>query len=405
MAVNLSEPTQVLPVEGVRLATAAAGIRYSGRDDLLLIEIAPQSSVAAVFTQNKFCAAPVTLAINNLKNNTPRYLIINAGNANAGTGQLGMQAALATTKAVAQHLQVIPEQVLPFSTGVIGEVLDVSKIKKQLPELGKSLSQDHWLQAAKAIMTTDTIAKAYSKIINIAGKNVVISGIAKGSGMIQPNMATMLSYMATDLEIPQAALQALHSKAVDQSFNSITVDSDTSTNDSSVLIATGKSEVSYQQLTDGEQKQFEKALQWIMQRLAQAIVRDGEGATKFVTVCIESASHSQQAKAVAYCVANSPLVKTALAASDPNWGRIMAAAGKCEDKDLQLLQASLSINGVSVMDKGELDESYTEQAGKRAMQADEIEIKIQLNIGKAKHTVWTTDLTHEYVSINADYRS
>ena len=332
-------------------------------------------------------------------------MIINAGSANAGTGQLGMDAALATTKAVADHMHVMPQQVLPFSTGVIGEVLDVGKIENQLPSLSESLSEHHWLKAAKAIMTTDTVSKAYSKKINIAGNDISITGIAKGSGMIQPNMATMLSYVATDLAIPKITLQELLSQAVSQSFNAITVDSDTSTNDACVLIATGRSQASYETLTVDEQSQFNYALCWVMQMLAQAIVRDGEGATKFVTVRIEQASHLKQAKMVAYSVANSPLVKTALSASDPNWGRIMAAAGKCDDEDLQLSQASLSINGISVMERGELATSYTEQAGKQVMEDEEIEIKIKLNLGQAQHTVWTTDLTHDYVSINADYRS
>ncbi len=405
MAVKLIEPTHVHSIEGIRLAAASAGIRYTGRDDVVLIEIAQQSNVAAVFTQNKFCAAPVTLSMAHLKDDTPRYLIINAGNANAGTGQLGMDAALATTKAVAHHMNVMPQQVLPFSTGVIGEVLDASKFENQLSTLSENLAEDHWLIAAKAIMTTDTVSKAYSKKINIAGKDVSVTGIAKGSGMIQPNMATMLSYVATDLAISSDTLQTLLSQVVSKSFNAITVDSDTSTNDACVLIATGGSQANYETLSIDEQNQFKQTLCWVMQMLAQAIVRDGEGATKFVSVRVEQASHFKQAKTVAYSVANSPLVKTALSASDPNWGRIMAAVGKCDDEDLQLSQASLSINGVSVMERGELAASYTEQVGKQAMQAEEIEIKIQLNLGEAQHTVWTTDLTHEYISINADYRS
>ena len=405
MAVNLTEPTQVHAIEGVRLATASAGIRYIGRDDLVLIEIAQDANVAAVFTQNKFCAAPVTLSVDHLNKKTPRYLIINAGNANAGTGQLGMSAAVETTLAVAKYFEVAPEQVLPFSTGVIGEVLDASKISNQLTCLSENLSGSNWLLAAKAIMTTDTVSKAYSKKINIAGKDILVTGVAKGSGMIQPNMATMLSYVATDLDISKQTLQELLSQATEHSFNSITVDSDTSTNDACVLIATGKSEVNYGEISSEEKSKFQQALFWVMQMLAQAIVRDGEGATKFVAVCIDKASNQQQARSVAYSVANSPLVKTALSASDPNWGRIMAAVGKCDDQDLELSHASLFINDVPVMEQGELAASYTEHAGKQAMQSEEIEINVQLNLGQAKHTVWTTDLTHEYVSINADYRS
>ena len=405
MAVRLDEPTKVHSIDGIQLAATGAGIRYKDRDDLVLIEVAEQSTVAAVFTQNKFCAAPVTLARKHLNQNAPRYLIINAGNANAGTGKLGMDAALATTQLVANQTNVSAEQILPFSTGVIGEVLDVSKIESRLPQLVNNLSKDHWLQAAKAIMTTDTVSKAYSKKITVDGSDIHITGIAKGSGMIQPNMATMLSYVASDLAIQKSTLQSLLSDATEVSFNSITVDSDTSTNDACVLIATGKSEVTYEGLDKKQQDEFRNALFWVMKMLAQAIVRDGEGASKFVSVNVNHAYSVEQAKAVAYSVANSPLVKTALSASDPNWGRIMAAAGKCGDKELQLSQVSLAINNIVIMDCGELAASYTEEAGKKAMASDEISVNIQLNLGRAAHTVWTTDLTHEYISINADYRS
>lgn len=405
MAVRLDEPTEVYNIKGVRLSVASTGIRYKDKDDIALIEVSDHSSVAAVFTQNKFRAAPVDLAYKHLQATTPRYLIINAGNANAGTGQPGVDAAVRTTLAVAKQTNVNSEQVLPFSTGVIGEMLNVDKIESQLPLLINNLSDSHWLQTAKAIMTTDTVSKAYSKKIHIGGNNIHITGIAKGSGMIQPNMATMLSYIATDLAIQQESLQSILISSTDKSFNSITVDSDTSTNDACVLIATGKSPVKYENLTHAEQSDFADALCWIMQMLAQAIVRDGEGASKFVTIKITQAINTKQAKLVAYSVANSPLVKTALAASDPNWGRIMAAAGKCNDEHLQLSHTNLHINDISVIEKGEIAAAYSEDVGKKAMASDEIVISIQLGLGNAESTVWTTDLTHEYIRINAEYRS
>ncbi len=405
MAVNLVEPTEVYPISGVKLASASAGIRYQGRDDLVLIQLDAQSETAAVFTKNKFCAAPVYLSKEHLSQASPKCLIINAGNANAGTGQPGMDAAMATTQSVSQQMGVQPNEVLPFSTGVIGEVLDADKIKQQLPKLKSELCEQNWLSAAKAIMTTDTVPKAFSKKITVNKQDIHITGISKGSGMIQPNMATMLAYIATDLMIEKQELQSMLTAAVDLSFNAITVDSDTSTNDSCALIATGQSRLDYGSLSANQQKQFCDALNRVMQLLAQAIVRDGEGASKFVEVKVESARNLEQAKKVAYSVANSPLVKTALSASDPNWGRIMAAAGKCDDEGLDLTQASLYINNVEVMSMGELSETYSEEIGKQAMLHDEIEVLIQLHQGSAQHLVWTTDLTHEYITINADYRS
>jgi len=405
MTVNLVEPTEVYPIRGIRLASASAGIRYQGRDDLVLIQLDTQSETAAVFTKNKFCAAPVRLCKEHLSEASPKYLIINAGNANAGTGQPGMDAAMAMTQSVSQLMGVQPNEVLPFSTGVIGEVLDTDKIKQQLPKLKSELCEQNWLSAAKAIMTTDTVPKAFSEKITVSNQDIYITGISKGSGMIQPNMATMLAYIATDLAIEKQELQRILTASVDLSFNAITVDSDTSTNDSCVLIATGQSQLNYDSLTANQQKQFCDALNRIMQLLAQAIVRDGEGASKFVEVKVESASNIEQAKKVAYSVANSPLVKTAFSASDPNWGRIMAAAGKCDDEELDLTQASLHINGVEVMSAGELALTYSEEIGKQAMLHDEIEVLIQIHKGSAQHLVWTTDLTHEYITINADYRS
>lgn len=405
MAVNLAQPGELYPISGIRLASASAGIRYQGRDDLVLVELDETSSVAAVFTKNKFCAAPVILARKNLRETSPRYLLINAGNANAGTGQPGMEAAFKTTQRVSELMGVSPNQVLPFSTGVIGMVIDVTKISQALPCLKSALSEQGWLDAARAIMTTDTVPKAASEKLVIHGRTVHVTGISKGSGMIQPNMATMLAYVGTDLTIDQHTLHSMLIDTTEQTFNAITVDSDTSTNDACVLIATGSSTIDYNDLNADERSRYLEALKTVMQKLAHAIVRDGEGATKFVEVSIESALNSRQAKAIAFSVANSPLVKTALSASDPNWGRIMAAAGKCEDENLDLSRASLLINNVHVMTAGEIDHDYTEQAGKMAVAGDEIKIVIQINRGQACHTVWTTDLTHDYITINADYRS
>jgi len=405
MPVNLTAPTALLPVPGVRLATAASAMRYQNRDDLVLIEIDPAAEVTALFTQNKFRAPPVELAIAHLQAATPRYLIINAGNANAGTGSAGMQAAEKTCLDVAHQCVVNSNQVLPFSTGVIGELLDSDKIKLCLADLQQNLSEDHWLQAAAAILTTDIVAKAQSKQIILNGKAITITGMTKGSGMISPNMATMLAYVATDLAISKDVLKRLLSEMVEQSFNSITVDSDTSTNDACVLIASGNAKLNYADLTPAQQLEFEAALRDVMQTLAQSIVRDGEGATKFVTVQVATAADKALAKQVAMSVANSPLVKTALAASDANWGRILAAAGKVESERLDLTKASLTVNDVVIWKDGRIHPSYSEAQGKAAFMQDEINLLIDLNDGIETVTVWTCDLTHEYIRINAEYRT
>lgn len=405
MPVNLTAPTDLLPVAGVRLATAASAMRYQNRDDLVLIEIDPAAEVAAVFTQNKFRAPPVELAFANLQATTPRYLIVNAGNANAGTGSAGMQAAEQTCLDVANQCAVDANQVLPFSTGVIGELLDSNKIKVCLADLQQQLSEDHWLQAAAAILTTDIVAKAQSKKIILNGKAITVTGMTKGSGMIAPNMATMLAYVATDLAISKEVLKRLLDETVEQSFNSITVDSDTSTNDACVLIASGSAELDYADLTPAQQLEFETALCGVMKALAQSIVRDGEGATKFVSVQVAAAPDTALAKQVAMSVANSPLVKTALAASDANWGRILAAAGKVESERLDLNKASLTVNDVVIWKDGRIDPSYNEEQGKAAFMKDEINLLIDLNDGVETVTVWTCDLTHEYIRINAEYRT
>ena len=405
MSVGLIAPDSVYAIDGVRLATTAAGVRYQGRDDVALIEIVPESNVAAVFTQNKFCAAPVLVAKQHLGKSNTRYLIVNAGNANAGTGRNGVDAAQRVSQCVADAVGVANEQVLPFSTGVIGEALDAEKICVCLPELVQDLSADAWIPAARAIMTTDTIAKAASKQIALADQALHITGIAKGSGMIRPNMATMLAYVATDLAIEKNTLHELLVRTTDLSFNAITVDGDTSTNDACVLIATGRCGLKYEQLSAEHQQQFEQGLTDIMQTLAQAIIRDGEGASKFVCVRVCDAATEQQAKVVALSVANSPLVKTALAASDPNWGRIMAAVGYAQDQALELDACCLRINDVPVWGNGMLAPAYDEEKGKAAMAPEEINIEISLGLGSAEKSVWTTDLTHEYIRINAEYRT
>ena len=405
MPVGLDAPTKVRVIGGVRLATAAAGVRYQGREDLALIEIAAQSSVAAIFTQNKFCAAPVHIAKNHLNTSSPRYLVINSGNANAGTGDEGIKVALQVAQCVASEGNVTVDQVLPFSTGVIGEALDADKICKCVPNLMQSLSADHWIPAAQAIMTTDTVAKAFSEKIELANGAIHFTGIAKGSGMIRPSMATMLAYIASDIEVDADILQVLLKNSAEHSFNAITVDGDTSTNDACVLIATGQSKVKYASLSVDDKRQFEQGLTGLMQDLAQAIVRDGEGASKFVCVRVCDAISTAQATTVAFSVANSPLVKTALAASDPNWGRIMAAVGYARDENLQLAKASLKINGLSIWQNGKLAPDYNEAAGKTAMAPEEINIEISLGLGSAEKSVWTTDLTHEYIRINAEYRT
>ena len=405
MPVGLKAPQNLMPVNGIKLAVASSGVRYKDRSDLALMELAPDSAVAAVFTQNKFRAAPVNLCLEHLQLTQPRYLIINAGNANAGTGRQGELAATQTAEAVAQLAKVNKEQVLVFSTGVIGEPLDTNKIIAHLPACFDHLDQGNWLQASEAIMTTDTVAKAYSEKIPLAAANCTITGIVKGSGMIQPNMATMLAFIATDLSIKQATLKKILADNVELSFNSITVDGDTSTNDSCVLIATGKSNLAFEDLTESDQAQFKDSLSNLMQQLAQAIIRDGEGASKFVTIKVSQAISYAQAKAVASSVANSPLVKTALAASDPNWGRIMSAVGNTHVSDLDVSKAQLFINHELIWDKDQISNNYTEALGKRLMQADEIQIDIVLGLGGETATVWTTDLTHEYIRINADYRT
>ena len=405
MAVHLHEPETLLPVPGVRLSAVAAGIRYQGRDDLVLMELAPGTACAAVFTRNAFCAAPVQVARSHLQQSAcPRYLLINAGNANAGTGEAGMAAALDCCRAVAGEGGCAPEAVLPFSTGVIGESLPVGRIRTALPQARTALSAQGWIPAMRAIMTTDTVGKGISERVALSGGEVTLTGIAKGSGMIHPDMATMLAFVATDARVPEKTLQGLLQGCVDTSFNVITVDGDTSTNDACVLVATGASGVEL--VGDADAAAFAAALDRVCRHLAQAIVRDGEGATKFVTVRVEAARDGAEARRVATTVALSPLVKTALFASDPNWGRILAAVGRAGVADLDVGAVRIHLDEVCIVQDGGRAPGYEEADGARVMARDEPVITIHLGgRGTGRSEVYTCDLSFEYVRINAEYRS
>lgn len=402
MAVNLSFNENLLPIAGVRLATLNAGIRYKGRDDLLVMELAEGSSCAAVFTRNAFCAAPVTVARAHLASASPRYLLVNAGNANAGTGELGLAAAKACCTALAEAGQCKSEQILPFSTGVIGQQLPVDKVVAALPTALANLKEANWLAAAKAIMTTDTIGKAMSKQIELDGKQVSITGIAKGAGMIHPNMATMLSYVATDAQVEPSVLQSILSEVVEETYNCITIDGDTSTNDSLVLAATGKSGA----VVDASNRaSFQQAVQDVCMYLAQAIVRDGEGATKFISIMVEGAKDRAEARVIGNTVALSPLVKTAMFASDPNWGRILAAVGRSQIDKLDVNAVTIWLGDTLLIEKGQPAPSYREELGQVEMKRDEINVRIQMGRGAASATTWTCDFSYDYVKINAEYRS
>jgi glutamate N-acetyltransferase/amino-acid N-acetyltransferase len=404
MAVGSGVIEQLRPVAGVRVATTQAGIKYPSRDDLVLIEVSKGAEVACVFTQNQFCAAPVTIAKQHSSSAASRYLLINTGNANAGTGQQGLQDALMCCDAVAGLLNVSAEAVLPFSTGVIGELLLTNKITAALPALVENLSADGWLRAAKGIMTTDTRPKAVSKKVVINGGAVTITGIAKGAGMIKPNMATMLAYIATDASLDKALLRSVLEQCTDQSFNRITIDGDTSTNDACVLIASGDSGVAVNKGVDGYQ-QFVDCLSEVFIELAQGLVRDGEGASKFVTVQVNGGADNDECLKVAYTIAESPLVKTALFASDPNWGRLLAAIGRAGVIDLDVAGVTVCIGDVLIAENGSRASSYTEEAGQRVMNQEDITLVIDLGRGSNSETVWTSDLSYDYVKINAEYRS
>ena len=396
-----------LPVAGVRLGVAQAGIKKPNKDDLTLIEIAQGATVAAVFTQNAFCAAPVHVARNHwlAAGKTARYWLINTGNANAGTGEPGMAAALGTCNKVAALGGVSGEQVMPFSTGVIGELLPEACINAALPAAFEALTQDGWERAANAILTTDTRAKVASRSLLIDGKTVTLTGMSKGAGMIRPDMATMLAFFATDAVVEEALLASLFKSAVAASFNRITVDGDTSTNDAAVIAATGASGAVVSPHDTANLETFSEALMSLAIELAQAIVRDGEGATKFVEVRVEGGATNAECDAVAYTIAHSPLVKTALFASDPNWGRLLAAIGRAGLSNLVVEDVGVYINDVLIAENGARAASYTEAQGVAAMAPADLTIRVTLDRGEAVTTVWTTDFSYDYVKINAEYRT
>ena len=405
MPVGLDAPVSLAAVAGVRIATAELGGRSKPRDDLTLFELAAGASCAATFTRNAFCAAPVTVAREHLARATPRYLLVNAGNANAGTGARGIGDAKQCCAIVAEATGVPVESVLPFSTGVIGEPLPVERFENAVPIVAGRLNEDGWLDAAAAIATTDIVPKGASRSIDLGGRTAVVTGIAKGSGMIRPDMATMLAFIATDAAVAPDALRLMARDAVEASFNRITVDGDTSTNDACVLVATGALGGPPIDAGSPDFLALTEAVGGVALELAHAIVRDGEGATKFVTVEVEEGGNRSECLAVAYTVAHSPLVKTALYASDANWGRILAAVGRSGLADLDLSRTRIWLNGVCIVSGGGRDAAYTEAAGAEAVSGDEIVIRIALGRGQVKDRVWTCDLSHQYVTINAEYRT
>ena len=408
MPVNLSapDPASLLPVAGVRLGIASAGIKKPGRRDITLIELAPGSRVAGVFTQNRFCAAPVAVCKQHLAQGDIRALLINTGNANAGTGEEGLARARRTCEAVAQLMGCAAENVLPFSTGVILEPLPVDKILPALPAARADLAPDHWSEAAHAIMTTDIVAKGVSRQIQVGGSTLTVTGIAKGSGMIHPNMATMLGYVATDAVIAPGLMPQLVKEVADVSFNCVTVDGDTSTNDSFILIATGQAgNAEIADPAGADYAVLKAALSEVAIGLAQAMARDGEGATKFMTIAVEGGRDHAECKQIAYAIARSPLVKTAFFASDPNLGRILAAIGYAGVMDLDVNALQVYLGDVLVAENGGRAPSYTEAQGAAVMKEAEITVRVVLNRGDVSATVWTCDFSYDYVKINAEYRT
>lgn len=399
---DISIPQTIYPISGVKIGTTKAHVRYADRRDLVVFEIAKGASVAAVTTQNQFCAAPVQVLRKHIANTVPTHLLINTGNANAATGADGVERALATCDALANKAGVSIEQILPYSTGVIGETLPSDKIIAGLDSALADLSENNWLDAAHGICTTDTIPKIASEKVSIDGVDYHITGISKGAGMIRPNMATMLGFVATDAKIDQAVLQSMLIKLTNASFNRITIDGDTSTNDCCTLIATGTAgEIGESHPQFGE---FYAALERVFVRLATLIVRDGEGATKFITVKVTGGKDTNECADVAYAVAHSPLVKTAFFASDPNWGRILAAVGYA-GIELDQSRVNVALDEVSICERGGLADGYTEARGSEVMKRPEITVHIELGRGDATDTVYTCDLSYDYVKINADYRS
>lgn len=409
MPVNLKVPeaAALAAIAGVELAVVEAGIRKANRRDVLLMRLAEGSSVAGVFTRNRFCAAPVTVCREHIAGSGGiRAMVVNTGNANAGTGETGLADARATCAAVAARLGIDAAQVLPFSTGVIMETLPMDRLLRGVDLAAQALGKADWLDAAHAIMTTDTLPKAASRTLRIGGQPVTLTGIAKGAGMIRPNMATMLGFIATDARVSPHVLKAMAGRAADASFNSITIDGDTSTNDSFVVAATGQSAApAITGINTPDGKTFARALDELAIELAQAIVRDGEGATKFITVRVEAGASVDECRKVAYAIGHSPLVKTAFFASDPNLGRILAAVGYAGIDDLDQGAIDLHLDDVLVVKNGGRHPAYREEDGQRVMKQQEITIRVVLNRGAAAATIWTCDLSHDYVSINADYRS
>ncbi|MFH7806233.1 bifunctional glutamate N-acetyltransferase/amino-acid acetyltransferase ArgJ [Acinetobacter sp. BSP-53] len=406
MAVGDLTMPQMHVVKGVKIGSAEAYVRYQNRRDLVIFEFAEGSNVAGVFTQNAFCAAPVHVCKAHLQVGNPRYLVINTGNANAGTGKIGMANAQATCAKLAELAGVAASEILPFSTGVIGEQLPIERLVNGLQPALDSLKEDAWLDAATGIMTTDTLPKGASEQFEMDGVTYTMTGISKGAGMIRPNMATMLSYVATDAPISRELVQQLLKTTVNVSFNRITVDGDTSTNDSCIFVATGQAGGTEIASTDDARYAVVlDVLTRVMKRLAQLIVRDGEGATKFITVAVEGGADTQECCDVAYSIAHSPLVKTAIFASDPNWGRILAAIGYAGVKNLDVEKIQVWLDDVQICKDGGAAADYTEEAGARVMSQAELTIRVDLGRGQAKDTVYTCDLSYDYVKINADYRS
>ncbi|HBZ06126.1 MULTISPECIES: bifunctional glutamate N-acetyltransferase/amino-acid acetyltransferase ArgJ [Massilia] len=412
MAVNSPLPVaaDLKPVAGIEIGFAEAGIKKPNRKDLLVMKLAEGATVAGVFTKNRFCAAPVQVSKANLAAVTAggapiRALVVNTGNANAGTGEPGLANAQATCAEVAKLLGCEAQQVLPFSTGVILEPLPIQKIVAGLPAAVANLTADNWFNAAEAIMTTDTQPKAASRTVTIGGHTVTMTGISKGAGMIKPNMATMLGYLAFDAKVAQPVLDELVKYAADRSFNSITIDGDTSTNDSFILVATGAGSLVVNDASGAEYEALKEAVTDISRNLAQQIIRDGEGATKFITITVEQGRDLEECRKIAYAIAHSPLVKTAFFASDPNLGRILAAVGYAGVDDLDVTKLDLYLDDVWVAKAGGRNPDYQEADGQRVMKQAEITVRVTLARGDATATVWTCDLSHDYVSINADYRS
>ncbi len=406
MAVGLTGLPVLHPVPGIRLGTARAGIRKPERRDLVVIECAPGTRATAVFTRNRFCAAPVVVARAHLaRSDQPRALLINTGYANAGTGEAGVADALACCAALAERLGCRREAVLPFSTGVIGERLPVERVQAGIPACLAALDEHSWAEAAHGIMTTDTVPKGASSRLELGGRTVTLTGIAKGAGMIRPDMATMLAFIATDAAIPAALLKAALGRAVAASFNRITVDGDTSTNDACVLLATGRAGNTPPAADSEEAERFVQALTVLCTTLAQAIIRDGEGATKFITVEVTGGATERDCLEAAYAIAHSPLVKTAFFAADPNWGRILAAVGRAPVERLDVSAVDIWLNGLCIVRGGAVHPDYREEKGREVMRADEIHVRVHLGAGDAQARVWTCDLSHDYVRINAEYRT